>query len=91
MRTFRDSMCAMKRSDSACCRCSTLIICCFSMTRILLVATAWALPMRMGCPARHPSPKKSPVLSMATTASLPDAESTESLTPPFWMYITALH
>ena len=43
--------------------------------------TAVAVPMRNGCPAKEPSPKKSPGPSMATTASLPDEDSTESFTP----------
>ena len=42
-----------------------------------------------GWPARQPSPKKSPGPSMATTASLPVLDSTESFTPPVWMYRTA--
>ena len=50
---------------------------------------AVALPMRSGWPARHPSPKKSPGPSMATTASLPVFDSTDSLTPPDWMYRTS--
>ena len=46
--------------------------------------TVVAVPMRTGCPARQPSPRKSPGPSMATTASLPAEDSTESLTPPSW-------
>ena len=49
---------------------------------------AVALPMRTGWPARQPSPKKSPGPSIATTASLPVFDSTDSLTPPVWMYMT---
>ena len=41
-------------------------------------------------PARTPSPKKSPGTSIATTASLPMWDSTESLTAPFWRYLTSL-
>ena len=54
----------------------------------MLSIVAVAVPMRTGCPARHPSPKKSPGPSIATTASRPVFESTESFTPPFWMYST---
>ena len=43
---------------------------------------AVALPIRTGWPARHPSPKKSPGPSIATTASRPVFDSTDSLTPP---------
>ena len=72
MRTLRDSMCAMKRSDSACCSCSTLIICFFSITQDAARRDRrWRCRCECGCPARHPSPKKSPGPSMATTASLP--------------------
>jgi hypothetical protein len=49
---------------------------------------AVALPIRTSWPARQPSPKKSPGPSIATTASLPDLDSTDSLMPPDWMYIT---
>ena len=38
-------------------------------------------PIRTGWPARHPSPKKSPGPSIATTASLPVFDNTDSLTP----------
>ena len=48
----------------------------------VLGVIAVALPMRTGWPARHPSPKKSPGPSIATTASLPVFESTDSFTPP---------
>ncbi len=52
---------------------------------IELGVIAVALPIRTGCPARQPSPKKSPGPSMATTASRPFFDSTDSLTPPPWM------
>ena len=81
-------MCAMKRSARACSLCSTFTICFFATTSTLVAAMAVALPIRTGWPARHPSPKKSPGPSIATTASLPAFESTDSLTPPRWMYIT---
>src|SRR5438045_2887450 len=55
---------------------------------MLLTVTVVAFATRRGCPARHPSPKKSPGPSIATTASLPLFESTDSLTPPCWMYMT---
>src|SRR5439155_13385401 len=58
---------------------------------MVLLVSAVALPMRTGWPARHPSPKKSPGPSIATTASLPVLESTDSFTPPFWMYRTLSH
>src|SRR5206468_13082006 len=38
--------------------------------------------------ARHPSPKNSPGPSIATTASLPVFDTTDSLTPPDRMYRT---
>jgi len=37
------------------------------------------------------SPKKSPGPSIATTASLPVLESTDSFTAPVWMYMTLGH
>ena len=42
----------------------------------------WRCPCGADWPARHPSPKKSPGPSIATMASLPVFDSTESLTPP---------
>jgi hypothetical protein len=81
----------MKRSDSACCLCSTFTIRPFSITSTLLGVIAVALPIRIGCPARQPSPKKSPGPSIATTASRPTFDNTESFTPPDWMYITLSH
>src|SRR5438093_3444358 len=53
-----------------------------------LVVVALALPIRHGCPARHPAPKKSPGPSIATTASLPVFDSTDSFTPPLRTYST---
>src|ERR1700683_894571 len=44
--------------------------------------------MRKGTPAKQLSPRKSPGPSSATTASLPTLLTTESFTPPFWIYIT---
>src|SRR5215210_7590248 len=58
------------------------------MRRITLGVIAVALPMRIGWPARQPSPKKSPGPSIATTASRPVLDSTDSLTPPLLMYMT---
>lgn len=42
---------------------------------------AVAGPMRTAWPARQPSPKESPGPSMATTACLPDVDSTDRVTP----------
>src|SRR5213080_5521347 len=58
------------------------------MTRMDVGAIAVAVPMRTSCPARHPSPKKSEGPRMATTASLPTSLTTDSFTPPSWIYIT---
>src|ERR1700691_5262818 len=80
----------MKRSENACSLCRTRIISFFSITSAVVGVTAVAVPMRMGCPARQPSPKKSPGPKIATTASLPASFTTESRTPPFWMYNTSL-
>src|ERR1043166_5834680 len=62
----------------------------FSIVRTLLDAMAVAVPMRTGCPASAPSPKKSPGTSIATTASLPIRESTDSLIAPLCRYLTSL-
>jgi hypothetical protein len=85
MRMLRVSMCAMKRSENVGWSCSTRIIWRVGMRSTDVAITAVAVPIRTGCPARHPSPKKSPGPSMATTASFPALESTDSLTPPSWM------
>ena len=82
---FRVSMKEMKRSANAGSSWSSCTIASFSMISTLLAATAVAVPMRTGWPARTPSPKKSPGASIATTASLPMRESTDSLIAPFWM------
>src|SRR4026209_1380727 len=87
---LRVSMWEMNRSDIACCLCKRSTICPLGTSRITLGVMAVALPMRRDWPARHPSPKKSPGPSIATTASLPVFESTESFTPPRWMYSTLL-
>jgi hypothetical protein len=47
--------------------------------------------MRTAWPVRHPSPKKSPAFSIATTASRPDCDTTDNWTLPFWMYSTWSH
>ncbi len=83
MRMLRASMCLMKRSENACSSCSTRVIDSFFTAMILLAVVAWAVPMRIVWPARQPSPKKSPGDSIATTASWPVSDSTESFTPPF--------
>src|SRR3954470_7628843 len=91
IRILRDSMCAMKRSESVGSLCSTAAICFLPMTSTIVAVMALALPIRSACPARQPSPKKSPGPSIATTASRPDFESTDSFTPPCWMYMTLSH
>src|SRR6266849_5173575 len=58
---------------------------------MVLFMIAVALPWRTDCPAKHPSPKKSPGSSIATTASRPALERTESFTPPLWIYRTLSH
>src|SRR5437867_11263314 len=58
------------------------------MTRMDVGAIVVAVPMRTSCPARHPSPKKSAGPRIATTASLPTSLTTDSFTPPSWIYIT---
>ena len=66
------------------CSCSIRTMSRFGIRKRAVRMTAVAVPMRNGCPARQPSPRKSPGPSMATTASLPAEDSTESLTPPSW-------
>src|SRR6186713_329249 len=87
---LRVSTCDRKRSDSSGSSCRTRTISVLSIVRIVLAAAAVAVPMRIGWPARQPSPKKSPGPSMAITASRPVFDSTESLTSPSWMYITSV-
>ncbi len=85
MRMFRTSMCAMNRSENSGCSCSVRIISRFWMRSTVVGTTAVAVPMRIACPARHPSPKKSLGPSMATTASFPADDNTDSFTPPSWI------
>ncbi|OFW16590.1 MAG: hypothetical protein A3F70_08585 [Acidobacteria bacterium RIFCSPLOWO2_12_FULL_67_14] len=79
---FRASMCERNRSASDGRVCSISSIWGFSTTSTVLALSAMAVAMRRGCPARHPSPKKSPGPRIATTASLLSRDSTESLTLP---------
>src|ERR1700687_2346711 len=58
------------------------------MTSTVVGDMAVAVAMQMDWPARHPSPKKSPGPSMATTASLPVSLTTVSFMPPSRMYMT---
>src|SRR5580658_920861 len=80
----------MKRSESSCSSWSARIISFFPISNAVVGAIAVAVPKRIGWPAKHPSPKKSPGPKIATTASLPASFTTESRTPPFWMYNTSL-
>src|ERR1051326_3137312 len=82
-------MCARKRSDSAGWSCSSSSICDFFTTSTAAALMAEAVAMRRGCPARQPSPRKSPGPSTATTASRPARDSTDSLMVPCWMYRTS--
>src|SRR3982751_5596765 len=91
VRILRDSMCAMKRSESVGSLCRTAVICFLAIRSTVVAVIALALPIRSACPARQPSPKKSPGPSIATIASRPDLESTDSFTPPCWMYMTLSH
>jgi pimeloyl-ACP methyl ester carboxylesterase len=50
-----------------------------------VAAVVETVAMRRGCPAKHPSPRKSPLLRIATTASLPCIESTVVFTLPLWI------
>src|SRR5438445_66157 len=61
----------MNSSDNEGSLCSIRIIASFLTRRIEHSVIAVAVAMRSGCPARHPSPKKSPPLKIATTASFP--------------------
>jgi hypothetical protein len=54
----------------------------------VLGVCAVALPMRTGWPASAPSPKKLPAPRIATIASRPVFEITDSLTSPFLTYST---
>ena len=67
----------MNRSENAGCSWSVRVISCLGMLSAVVGTTASAVPMRTCCPARHPSPKKSPGPSIATTASFPVKERTE--------------
>ena len=67
------------------CSCSVRVISRFGIRITVVGTTAVAVPIRCGCPARHPSPKKSPPASIATTASRPDEDRTDSFTPPSWI------
>jgi len=57
----------------------------FSIRTMAESAKVAAVAMCRGWPARHPSPKKSPALRIATTPSLPCRDTTLSLTLPLSM------
>ena len=59
-RNLRASMWARKRSASAVCVCRRSSIFGLSSTSTRVALMADAVEMRFGCPARQPSPKKSP-------------------------------
>src|SRR5439155_6310904 len=61
----------MKSSENACSSCSVRIIVSLLTRRIEHSVIEVAVVMRSGCPARLPSPKKSPLPKIATTASFP--------------------
>jgi hypothetical protein len=63
----------------------TRITAAFSNRMIVESIIVVTVAMRRGCEARQPSPKKSSGPRIATTASLPCAETTVILTLPFWM------
>src|SRR4030081_2539646 len=54
----------------------------FSSRTMADSATVATVAIRRACPARHPSPRKSFVPRIATTASLPCSETTATLTLP---------
>ena len=81
-------MWARNRSAKSGCSWSMRIISRFGMRNAVVGRTAVAVLMRTGWPARHPSPRKSPGPRMATTASLPVADNTESFTLPSWRWKT---
>ena len=54
----------------------------FSSRTIAESAIVTTVAMRLGCPARRPSPKKSSGPRIATTASLPCSDATVTLTFP---------
>jgi hypothetical protein len=57
----------------------------FSSRTIRESVSVATVAIRCACPARQPSPKKSFVPRIATTASLPCSETTVIFTLPFWM------
>ena len=57
-------------------------------TSMVVGVSAVAVAIRRVCPARQPSPRKSPRSSSPTTASFPVRDRTESFTVPFSMNMT---
>ena len=81
-RLLRVSRCAMKSSPKAGSACRTRIISAFLTRMTSLLVTALAVARRRGWPIRQPSPKNSPGLRMATTASRPCLDVTTTLILP---------
>ncbi len=63
----------------------------FSSRMISHSIIAVTVAIRSDCPAKHPSPKKSPLPRIATIASFPCSETTVIFTLPFWMWKTRVH
>ena len=59
-RIFLESIYLMKQSENACSLWRTRFISFFSIANTVVGVIAAAVPMQIFCPARHPSPKKSP-------------------------------
>ena len=88
MRMFRDSMYAMNRSEKRGLHRAGAESSAFSVRPAPSSWTPPSRPIRMGCAGERALPQKSPGPSTPTMASLPACDSTESLTAPFWMYMT---
>src|ERR1035438_9618100 len=80
MRILRASRCCRNNSANTGSSWSTRIAATFSSRASELGDMVVQVAMRLTCPPRHPSPKKSPAPSIAMTASLPCWEITVSLT-----------
>jgi hypothetical protein len=84
-RAFRDKMYARNISENFGSSWSTRTMAALSNLMMTQSVIAAAVAKRNGWPLKQPSPKKSSLVWIATTASLPNSDMTLSLTWPSWM------
>ena len=81
-RAFLANRCAINRSENFGCSNRALTILALSICMMLHSVMVVTVAKRSGWPNKQPSPKKLPLSSRASTASFPNADTTDTLTLP---------